>query len=734
MTTRERILEHLRSHHYRPLRTRRLARFFDIAEEEYGEFRDLVKRLIREGEIVVGAGGKLLPPERGPAVKETRRGLLQGRFSQSARGFGFVSPAEESGPTGKEDLFIPAGDSLDAVTGDTVLAQVTRKTARGYTGRVLEVLQRGQSRYVGTYFETEAGPVVRPDGGVLLKDFAAPDARSSGAQPKDKVVFEVLRYGLQSEPGEAVITEVLGHRGDPGVDTLVVIRQFDLPDEFSQEALQEARQAAGRLNEAALEGRRDLARETVITIDPADARDFDDAVSLADGGDGSQVLGVHIADVAFFVPPGSALDRDARERGTSVYLPTTVLPMLPEVLSNGVCSLQEGRLRLTKSVFIRFGTEGEVLDVDLANSTIRSAQRLTYEQAQAAMDGKADGLPRRVADLLGRMERLARTLLERRRRQGYLELDLPEVDLEFDAEGRVVDAHPEDTSFSHKVIEMFMVEANEAVARELASRGLEFLRRIHPPPDAEAAEDLKHFATSIGYRLHDAADRHALQALLNAVRGKPEAYGIHLAVLRSLKRAEYSPRPEGHFALASDAYCHFTSPIRRYPDLTVHRLFDEIVAGRAEKGRGGRHRKRPAPADPGLGDLARHASATEQRAEAAERELTKIKLLEFLQTRIGESYTGVITGVQAFGMFVEIPNLLVDGLVHISALKDDMYKFDKRRWALVGQRRGRALRVGTEFAVRIAAVDIPRRQLDLQPAEAERERRRPGKAPPKRGP
>ena len=315
------------------------------------------------------------------------------------------------------------------------------------------------------------------------------------------------------------------------------------------------------------------------------------------------------------------------------------------------------------------------------------------------------------------MDRLARGLLERRRRDGYLELDLPQVDLEFDDQGRVVAAHPEDASFTHRIIEMFMVEANEAVARELAHRGIPFIRRVHPDPDAEAAEELKHFARSVGQELRDPSDRKELQGLLNRVRGRPEAYGIHLAVLKSLRRAEYSTKPEGHFALASDAYCHFTSPIRRYPDLVVHRALDRTLRGEVKSKRGGGRKAEKPAGDGDLAALAVHSSQTERRAEAAERELTKIKLLEFLEAKVGEVYSGVITGVQAFGLFVEIPHLLIDGLVHISSLKDDQYAFDRKRWALVGRRKGRILRVGSALEVRIVRVDIPRRQLDLEPVE-----------------
>ena len=753
MATRETVLAHIQSTHFHPMKLRRLARFFDVTEEDYGEFRILIKQMLRDGDLAVSERGKLQPP---PPPEEKPKGAagptparaaaaargtvarggrparerdVAGRFSQSQRGFGFVTPETPTGPTRGEDVFIPPHATLGAVTGDTVVAEVEGKSDRGYYGHIAEIRQRGQTRYVGTYFDTPAGGMVRPDGGILLNDFPVPDASSAGAKPKDKVVFEVLKYALRGEPGEAVITEVLGERGAPGVDTMCVLRQFELPDVFPDEVLADARAAADRMNDAALTGRRDLTRETVITIDPADARDFDDAISLEEHPDGTTTLGVHIADVAYFVVEGAPLDVEAHERGTSVYLPLMVVPMLPEILSNGVCSLQEGRTRLTKSAFIRLSPDGEPLSVDMANSYIKSAKRLTYEQASGVLEGKTGDLPPAVVGLLGKMDRLARALLARRRRQGYLELDLPEVDLEFNDEGRVVAAHPQDTSFSHKVIEMFMVEANEAVARELDKAGFTYIRRIHPEPNDEAAEDLMHFAKSVGYHLINPRDRHELQSLLNAVRGKPEAYGIHMAVLRSLKRAEYSVKKEGHYALGSEAYCHFTSPIRRYPDLTVHRAFDAVVksgAAGAAKKRGGRHKADEAPqskeAAGALAETAAHSSRTERRAEAAERELTKIKLLEYLQTRVGDTFMGVITGVQEFGIFVESPELLIDGLVHITALKSDTYRFDRKRWALIGSRTGRVLRVGSQIEVRIANVNLPRRQLDLEPVEKPVER------------
>jgi len=771
MTTRDQVLAHLQSNHYRPIKLRRLARFFDVSDEDYAQFKSLVKQMIRDGDIGFGPQGKLMlplpPPSRDrevagtPArgeppsdqeyprvhargsgrgaegaaregaaarggVAATRRPgrTVEGRFSLSQRGFGFVMPADTTGPTRGEDIFIPPDATAGAVTGDTVVADVAGHTQRGYAGRVVEIVKRGQTRFVGTYYLGDAGPVVRPDGTILFQDLPVPDASSAGAKPKDKVVFEVLKYSVRGEPGQAVIVEVLGPRGAPGVDTLAVIRQFALPDEFPEAVQQEASGAAERMNDEALTGRRDFTAETVITIDPIDARDFDDAISLSENADETFALGVHIADVSYFVPPGSALDAEAELRGTSVYLPQTVIPMLPEVLSNGVCSLQEGRTRLTKTAAIHFSAEGEPLKVELANSFIKSAKRLHYVQASEALEGKTGGLPEEVVTLLLRMERLAKKLLARRRAQGYLELELPDVDLEFSDEGRVIAAHPEETSFSHRIIEMFMVEANEAVARELDAAGMTIIRRIHPEPDDDAAEDLDHYSRSVGQTITNPRDRFELQRLLNAVRGTPESYGVHLAVLRSLKRAEYSTKREGHFALGSEAYCHFTSPIRRYPDLTVHRAFNEFVTAGAKRRRGGRHKgegdEAEDPAAQKLEALALHCSLTERRADAAEQELKKIKLLEYLQTRLGDTFVGIITGVQQYGLFVESPELLIDGLVHTTSLHDDTYRFDKRRWALVGSRTGRVLRVGTQIEVRIAGVNIPRRELDLEPVEKPR--------------
>jgi ribonuclease R len=434
---------------------------------------------------------------------------------------------------------------------------------------------------------------------------------------------------------------------------------------------------------------------------------------------------VHIADVAFFVQPGSALDVEAKERGNSCYFPGHVIPMLPEVLSNGVCSLQEGVPRLCKSAFIVFDDDARPIGVHFANTVIRSASRFTYREAQAILDG-ADQIPhpqgpRRidsynpaVVELLHQMSRLAKRIQKRRLAAGQLVLDLPEIDLVLDEQGKVVGARPEDQSFTHTLIEMFMVEANEAVARLLDSLGVDFLRRIHPDPDVDDSVRLRHFVEVAGFRLPKDLDRKALQHLLASVKGKPQAFAINLAVLKSLNRAEYSPQAIGHYALASQHYCHFTSPIRRYADLTIHRLLEQYLAASAHSGRKGRHvHLDDVPSREELMELGKHLSFTERRAEDAERELRQIKVLELLARQIGEEFPGVITGITNFGIFVQLTTWLIDGLIRYEDLMDDWWDVDDRGGFIRGQRTGRRIGIGDTATVRIVRVDPARRELGI---------------------
>ncbi len=694
------ILRFLAGRDYQPLKPKQLARQMGVAEADYGSFREAVKRLRDGGRIVLGVRNALTLPEMGRTVV--------GTFRANPKGFGFVVPET---PNRHGDLFIPPDATGGALTGDHVVAEVRKRGKRGgemvYRGAIVRILRRGESRFVGTLARSDETWFVLPDGSAMSTPIVVRDVGAAGPKPDDKVVVEIVQYPKPGQLPVGVIVERLGVGGSTEVETLAVIRAHGLEDEFSKAALADARAAVDGFDADRADGREDLTAEAIVTIDPPDARDFDDAISLRRGGDGTWTLGVHIADVSHFVAEGGALDTEARRRGTSVYFPRRVLPMLPEVLANGVCSLQEGVRRFCKSVFIVYDRAGKPLRTRAAETIIRSSQRLTYRQAQGICDGQTGGYSRDVVRLVRNMAALARVIEKRRRAAGMLHLELPEVELVFDDADRVVDAVPGDSSYTHTIIEMFMVEANEAVARLLARCDRAFLRRIHPDPDPVSATQVSTFIRACGHRIPAAMTRKDIQALLDAVRGRPEEYAVNLAVLRTFQQAEYSPRPIGHFALASDAYCHFTSPIRRYPDLTVHRLLAEHCRGTLER--------RP-PEDLGeLTKLGADCTAAERRAEGAEDELRDVLVLELLAGKVGEDFDGVITGVASFGLFVQSPRYLIDGLVRMPDLGDDWWEVDAKRGEVRGEHSGRRFRIGDALTVRIAGVDKARRQLNLVP-------------------
>jgi len=723
-----RIVEHLKKPGYHPQKPRKLAKSLDVASEEnYPAFREALQQLMREGRVVLGAGKCVVLP---PAKQASNR--IIGTYRHNKRGFGFVVPTD---PTGHEDLYIPEGENGGAITGDVVAARITSRGQRDgrmiFTGRVVEVIERTQRKFVGSLQKAAGQWLVFPDGNTLTDPIETPDAAGKHIRPGTKVVVELTTFPDGDSRPQGVITEVLGQAGEKDVDLKSVIVQFNLPGEFPEEVLNEARNAVASFDpKGELPRRTDLTGEVIVTIDPDDAKDYDDAISLKDLGGGVWELGVHIADVSYFVADGTALDAEARRRGNSSYFPGHVIPMLPEILSNGVCSLQEAVPRLCKSAFITLDENARPVATRFANTVIQSRRRLRYTEAQDIIDGKQEirhpegarrlrDYPDEVVELLRQMNSLARRIQKRRLAAGQLVLELPEVELQLDEDGRVIGAVPEDTSFTHTVIEMFMVEANEAVARLLDSLGVPFLRRIHPEPDLEGSERLRQFVQGAGHRLPRMIDRHAIQALLSAVKGRPEAFAINLAVLKSLTRAEYSPQVIGHFALASEHYTHFTSPIRRYADLTIHRLLDAYFdAGGAGKSR------RKVKIDPDdipdpdeLIELGKHISFTERRSEDAERELRQVKVLMLMQQHIGEQFDGVVTGVTNFGIFIQIRQYLVDGLIRYEHLLDDWWDVDDKSGQVRGQRTGVKIRIGDQVRVIVAKVDMARRELDLAIAQ-----------------
>ena len=703
---------------YRPIKPRRIAQRLGVPRSHLPEVKKVVKKLVARGELRYTGShlvqpGKVAQPSqqarRGKSTRPTGNEVL-GTFRRMEAGYGFVRPTGTAISAGRtEDIYVPARRARDAATGDVVTVRLLKRPGRkvpGPRGEIVRIVTREKHEFVGTYFEQNGCGMVQVDAAHFAQPLLVGDPGARGVRPGDKVVLEMVRFPSPIHQGEGVIIEVLGARGQPGVDTLAIIREFGLREEFAEDVLEEARRQADAFDESVTGNRRDLTGETVVTIDPVDARDFDDAISLEQLDGGHWRLGVHIADVAHFVQPKTALDREARQRATSVYLPDRVLPMLPELISNGLASLQPGKVRYTKTVFIEFTAEGVRTHTEVCSGAIRSDRRLTYEQVDefvADREPWRGKLDPKAWELLGRMHELAMILRKRRFQRGALALDMPEVKIDLDGDGKVVGVHATENTESHQVIEEFMLAANEAVADLMAGKELVFLRRIHESPSPEKLRSLARFVSELGFNTERLGSRFELQSLLNRVAGTPREPAVHYAVLRSMQQAAYSPVEEGHYALASKCYCHFTSPIRRYPDLTVHRLVEAIIQGETPPGDGDR-----------LLALGEHCSQQERRAESAERELIKIKLLAYLADRVGEEMDAVVTGVESFGLFVQGIKLPAEGLIHVRSLADDTYAFDSVAHTLIGYRSDNAFRLGDAVRVAVARVDIDRRQLDFR--------------------
>lgn len=691
------ILQALEADAKSSLKTKRLAKRLGIEDDEYPAFRKTVKKLLKSGRIATN--------DRKSLKTDQSRLTTLGLFRRTTTGNAFVRPKVTAGEPHPAEIRIRPGHELDAATGDEVLVRLTRKKTRfgGALGDVVEIVERATRTFVGEYLERDGEALVRVDGTVFAHSISVGDPGSKGAKPKDKVVIEMLRFPSVDDRGEGVVVEVLGRRDQPGVDVLTIVRGLGLPEDFPPDVIAEARAVVDGFHESNLNGRTDFTDETVITIDPVDARDFDDAVGLTiDPESGHWLLDIHIADVGHFAPAGSKLDVEARNRATSIYLPRRVIPMFPELISNGVASLQEGRRRYVKTVRIEYTPALQIANVEFFNAVIRVTKRYSYEQVQEIFNNNAfENEP--VSHLLRRMRDLAKRLRAKRLQRGTLELEMPEAKLDFDNAGRVIGAFFAAHNESHHVIEEFMLAANESVAVHFADHGIPFLRRVHPSPNIEKLKEFAEFANILGYPLRHHEDRFELQSVLRNSADKPERAALHYALLRSLKQASYSPIQDQHYALAMTHYCHFTSPIRRYPDLTVHRQLDRWI-----------QRKKAQGEEYELLLLGDHCSRRERRAELAERELVKIKVLEYLSSRIGEPFAAVVTGVAEYGFFAQCECFPAEGLVHISSLTDDLYRFDELHRSLIGGRTKRRFRLGDRVTVTVARVDPVKRLLDFR--------------------
>jgi ribonuclease R len=707
MDIRQKIQTLLATPNYHPLRRDELGKKLRLNATERRDFRRVLAEMLDKGEVVRVRTDRFVLPHDAD--------LVVGRIEFNEKGFAFLRPeppAETTTPAEpRPDIYVAGEDTGVALHGDKVVVRLHRdrrkfKAADKPAGVVIRILERASDIVVGTLQKGQHVHYVIPDDPRMPHDVYTRPALN--AQVGDKVVVKLLEWKSRHVNPEGEIVEVLGKSDAPGVDIMAIIRKHRLPIGFSEQTLAEVARIPEKISPAEYEQRLDLRGKFIVTIDPDDAKDFDDAVNVDELPGGGWRLGVHIADVSHYVQPDGPLDREAHARGNSVYLVDRVLPMLPEKLSNNLCSLRPNEDRLTQSVFIEFTPKMVVRKMEFALSVIRSRQRLTYKEAFARLQSRDER--EELTRELKKMWRLASRLRQQRFERGSLNLEFPEVKVRLDKNGKPTHIEKIYYDISHQLVEEFMLAANEAVAKHICQLQIPCIYRIHDDPDLEKLRDFRQYAQSFGYKVGDVAHRQELQKLLKQVEGKPEEYAINLALLRSLKRARYSPVPVGHFGLAKKFYTHFTSPIRRYADLVVHRTLLTLLAG-----------VKTSPRRYSLQELTRaaeHISQTERVAAEAEEESVELKKLEYFQQQLARGklavMDAVVCTVRNFGIFVELPESLVQGLVHVSTLEDDFYQYDERQERLVGRRTKRVIQIGDKVRVQVERVDVFKRQIDFR--------------------
>ena len=700
----ERILAYMESEGYVPIKRRDMRAMLSVPQEDREKFENLINELIAEGRVFETKKGKLASP------KDLQ--MATGTFIGHARGFGFVTP-----DAGGEDIFIPASETMGAMQKDRVLYKVLHKAEKGKKadGVIVRILERGQQRIVGTF---EAGSkgygFVVADDKKIAKDIFISRENTKGAVTGHKVVVEITDYGEDRRNPEGKVIEILGHINDPGVDILSVIRRYELAVEFPEEVYAEIEHLGTEVAEADKKGREDLRDLLTITIDGADAKDLDDAVSLKRLGNGNFELGVHIADVSHYVRENTALDKEAYARGTSVYLVDRVIPMLPHKLSNGICSLNPHVDRLALSCLMEVNGRGEVVSHRILESVINSDYRMTYTAVREILEDGTPALLEQYAEILPMledMEELRQILGEKRRKRGSVNFDLPESKIILDENGKPIDIKPYEKSIATNMIEEFMLVCNETIAENSFWQEMPFMYRSHQEPDEDKLEKMEQFLRGFGYYLRkkDGEIHPREQKVLQKAEETDEERIITRMVLRSMMQARYTAENGGHFGLAAKYYCHFTSPIRRYPDLEIHRMIKKMLHGELDEKASVYYRRK-------MPDWAKHCSKQERVAEDAERDTDALKKVEFMEDKVGQIYEGIISGVTNWGIYVELPNT-IEGMVALSQMDDDYYEFDEKKMLVFGKRTKKSYRLGDKVVVSVAKVDRMMGTIDFAFAE-----------------
>ena len=688
---------------YVPMKLKELANLLQVPKDQRKELKAIMDSLEAEGKVHVSKKGKYT---KGEAKR------IVGTYQAHARGFGFVAVEGED-----DDIFISEDDTNGAFHGDQV--EVTIKSApdgKRREGKVVRILSHGTTRLVGYFQKNKNFGFVVPDNQRFIKDVFVPLERSKGAVTGHKVVVELTKYGGDNKKPEGKIVEIIGHVNDPGTDIMSIVKGYDLPIEFPEKVLNQAERVAKDVSTADMAGRMDIRDWQMVTIDGEDAKDLDDAISLTKEGENYK-LGVHIADVTNYVQEKSALDREAYKRGTSVYLVDRVIPMLPHILSNGICSLNEGEDRLALSCIMTINDKGNVVDYKIAETVICVDRRMTYTSVKKILEEQDEEESKKYEEfvpMFQMMEKVAGILREKRKKRGSIDFDFPETKMVLDEQGKPIELKPYDRNVATKIIEDFMLLANETVAEHYFWQEIPFVYRTHEQPDEEKIQKLAIFINNFGHSMHianNAVRPKEIQKLLVKVEGTNEEALISRLALRSMKQAKYTPENTGHFGLATTYYCHFTSPIRRYPDLQIHRIIKEDLRGRMNENRREHYEKI-------LPEVTKQCSERERLAEEAERETIKLKKVEYMEEHIGEVFEGVISSITKWGIYVELPNT-IEGLVHVTNMHDDHYDYIEERFEMVGEHTRKVYKLGQTVYIVATGTDRLQRTIDFEFVEKE---------------
>ena len=683
---------------YVPMKAKEIAVVLNVPKPQKHELMEVLDALLADGKVELTGKGKYI---------KSNGKFLTGIFTAHPRGFGFVTVEGE-----EEDIFIPADQTNGALHMDTVQVAIARTSGgKRKEGTVVKIVARGTTQLVCTYEKSKTFGFAVPDNQRFAQDIFIPAERSKGAVSGHKVVVEITDYGKNGKKPEGKVVEIIGHINDPGTDIMSIVKGYDLPVEFSSKIMKQVENVSNEVSKADMAGRMDLRDWQTVTIDGEDAKDLDDAITLVKEGE-LYKLGVHIADVSNYVQENSALDVEALKRGTSVYLVDRVIPMLPHKLSNGICSLNAGENRLALSCIMLIDAKGNVVDHTIAETVIRVDRRMSYTSVKKILEEHDETECREYEELVPMFElmrELAAILRKKRMKRGSIDFDFPETKIILDEKGRPVEIKPYDRNVATKIIEDFMLIANETVAQDYFWQELPFVYRTHENLDAEKIKKLGTFINNFGYTIHIGQDEvhpKELQKLLMKIDGTPEEALISRLTLRSMKQAKYTTMNTGHFGLATNYYCHFTSPIRRYPDLQIHRIIKDNLRGRMNAGKIDHYEKI-------LPEVAKHSSEMERRADEAERETDKLKKVEYMEERIGQVFEGVISGVTEWGFYVELPNT-IEGLVHVTTLTDDYYHYQEATYEMVGEATNRRYKLGQKVKVMVMSTDRLLRTIDFR--------------------